>query len=143
MKTLTKKMYPLLSVFIFIFLISGLQNSTAAIVPDYSGKWEITFFDASGKVEGVRTITISGDGAISDKINLELDRVVYLTEISAIVTSSGKLKDGSLTNTDKLNMVGVMTGSFTETEGKGEWKNYYGKSGTWTAKRSDKKDRQY
>lgn len=143
MKTLIKKLYPHLSVFIFIFLISGLQNSTASVVPDHSGKWEISFYDASGKLEGIRTITISGDGTISDKINLEIDKIVYLTEISAVVTSNGKIKDGSLTNTDKLSMVGTMTGSFTETEGKGEWKNYYGKSGTWTAKRSDKKDKQY
>jgi len=138
-----KKLTKLLSLFVMLFLVSGtyFESIAAPVVPDYSGSWKITFYDASGKLQGSRTISITEDGSISDKANLSLDNVVYLTEISASVSSKGKVLDGTLTDTYMIDMVGVLTGSFTESEGSGEWKNYYGKSGTWKAVRTTKQDR--
>lgn len=142
MKTLTKNLFASLSILLISLMFTGIQKVSAADNPDYSGRWEISFFDASGKLFGIRSISIDSDGSISDKINLDLDKVIYLTEISAVVSDKGKVKEGKLTDTYKIENVGILTGNFTESEGKGEWKNYYGKNGTWSAKRSDKKDRQ-
>lgn len=136
MRNNIKKLALLLSLFAMFFLASGSTDS------DYSGSWDITFYDASGKKVGSKTITISEEGSISGKAVMNIDNTIYLTEIAGSVSSSnGKVLDGKLTDTDKLEMEGVLTGSFNKTEGKGEWKNYYSKSGTWKANRSTKGDK--
>lgn len=124
-----------------LFLVSGiyLESIASPLSPDYSGKWKISFYDASGKLQGARTVTIE-DGAISDKTNMIFDNVVHLTEISASISSNGKVVDGTLTDTDNLDRSGVLAGSFKKSEGSGEWKNYHGKSGTWKAVRVIKED---
>jgi len=138
-----KKLPKLLSLFVALFLVSGayFESVAAPALPDYSGTWKISFYDASGKLQGSRTLSISEDGSISDKANLIIDNVVYLTEISAAVSPNGKVVDGTVTDTYKIENVGLLTGTFTEEEGNGEWKNYYGKGGTWKAVRSTKQDR--
>ncbi|MEO8665219.1 MAG: hypothetical protein ABI462_06965 [Ignavibacteria bacterium] len=134
-----KKLPKLLSLIVMLFLASGIYSETiaASVVPDYTGTWKISFYDASGKQQGVRTLTVSDDGSISDKANINIANTVYLTEISASVSPDGKVTDGTLTDTYKIEVVGSMTGNFTETEGAGQWK-YYGKTGTWKAERSTK-----
>lgn len=138
-----KKLTKLLPFFVMLFLVSGtyFESIASPVIPDYSGTWKISFYDASGKLQGGRTISISEEGTISDKANLVFGKVVYLTELSASISSKGKVLDGTLTDTYKLDMVGVLTGTFTESEGSGQWKNYYGKSGTWKAVRTTKEDR--
>lgn len=144
MKNKIKSLPKLFSFLAIIFLLSGAFNlSNASGSPDYSGKWNISFYDASGKFIGGNTINVSEfDGSISGKTILNINSTVYLTEVNGTVISvSGKLKDGDITDNDKLEMTGKLTGSFTETEGSGEWKDYYGKGGTWKAKRPSKDDK--
>ena len=130
---------------IFRFLARMVKRRRSGIaapaIPDYTGSWKISFYDASGKMQWVRTVTVDENGNISDKTNLNLDNTIYLTEISATITPDGKVTDGTLTDAVKIDMVGKMAGSFTETEGSGTWKGYYGKSGTWKAVRATKEDR--
>lgn len=135
-----KKFALLFSMLLMCLISTGYKSISALTAPDYSGKWDLTFYDAAGNLYGKRTISISEDGSISDKAVLNIGTMIYLTEISAIISNNGKLKEGKLTDTDNLDMVGSFTGSFTEMEGTGNWKNYYGKSGTWKAERSQKKD---
>jgi len=142
MKSKFKKLPLLFSVLAAVFLISGSQLTVnAKDNPDYSGSWDISFFDASGNLQGFKTINVGEDGSISGKAILNLDNVIYNTEVSGKINSKGKVVDGSLTDTDKLEMIGGLSGSFTETEGNGSWKNYYHKSGTWKAERSKKDKR--
>ena len=125
------------------FLASGsyLQTIASPAIPDYTGSWLISFYDASGKLIGGKTIVVNEDGSISDKTNMSIGTIVYLTEISGSVTPKGTVTDGSLTDTYKLDMTGVLTGNFTESQGSGTWKNYYDKSGTWKAVRPAKDDK--
>jgi hypothetical protein len=138
------KKLPLLTVLLaLLFFASGnlIKSSAANTIPDYSGNWDFFFYDASGKLQGKKTIFISESGSVSDKVILNLDNVIYNTEISCALATNGKVIDGNLTDTDKLEMVGVLTGNFTELEGNGTWTNYYKKSGTWKASRSTKQDK--
>lgn len=141
MRTKIKKMLQLFPLFIFLVLMSvGPAFSNApGTIPDFSGNWDFTFYDAAGTLQGTKTLEVAEDGSISGKVILSLDNVIYNTEVSAVVAKNGKVNDGSLTDTDKLEMHGTLTGSFTDSEGSGKWQNYYGKSGTWQAKRSTKK----
>lgn len=141
MKNKTKIIQIVYTVLIMLFLASGsfARSISSASDPDYSGAWDFYFYDASGKVVAAKTLAISDDGSISVKGNMFIDNVVYQTKISAIVSPDGKLKEGELIYLTNLEITGSMTGKFTETEGKGEWKNYQGKSGTWKATRSEKK----
>ena len=135
MRNKLKKLPLLLSLLAILLFTSGSYIKSIAMSkgPDYSGNWEFFFYDDAGKLQGRKVLSISNDGSISGKVILNLDYIVYNTEVSGSVTPNGKVNDGSLTDTDKLEMVGVLTGSFTENEGNGKWKNYYGKSGTWKA----------
>lgn len=143
MKNKIKKLPLYLSLIAMLFFASGsyIISKAAAENPDYSGRWDIAFYDASGTLLGGRTITVSEDGSISDKTNMSINNTVYLTEISCSILANGKIQDGNLTDTDRLDMKGLFSGSFTESEGNGKWKNYYNTSGTWIAKRSTKKDK--
>jgi hypothetical protein len=145
MKNKIKKLPPLLFLFVMFFLASGSSYKSYAAAPDnpdFTGKWDISFYDASGKFLGAKTVTIPEDGSISEKAILRIDNTIYKTRISCTVSPDGKVKDGSLTDTDKLEMEGTLSGSFTDSEGSGQWKNYYKTGGTWKAKRSTKQDRQ-
>jgi len=141
METKLKKLQLVFSFLLMIFLTTGILISSASAntIPDYSGAWDWYFYDSAGKVVCAKTLVISDDGSVSVKGNIYIDNVVYLTKISAVIASNGKVTEGELVNMSKLEMVGTITGSFTDTEGKGEWKNYLGTSGTWKATRSDKK----
>ncbi len=144
MRNRFKKLSFLFSLIITISLASGsmAKNFPPLSIPGFQGIWDFTFYDASGKMQGKKTLQISEDGSVSGKVIMNIDNTIYNTEVSAVITKRGKVNDGSLTDTDKLEMVGSLTGSFSESEGgKGAWKNYYGKSGTWEAKRSDKENR--
>ncbi|MDQ3020143.1 MAG: hypothetical protein M3R36_06200 [Bacteroidota bacterium] len=144
MKDKIKKFTQLLSLFaMFIFASGSYHESTASvpIIPDYSGSWDFTFYDSSGKLQGKKTIVISEDGSFSEKAIMEIDYTAYLTKLSGSISSKGKLLDGTLTDADTFKMEGVLTGNFTDSEGSGVWKNYYKKSGTWKAKRSTKDDK--
>ncbi len=142
MRNKLKKLPLLLSLFAMLFLATGSYvKSNTSTIPDLSGSWDISFYDASGALQGKKTISINDDGSVSDKVILNLNNVIYNTELSALVQANGRVKDGKLTDTDKLEMEGSFTGTFTETEGNGSWKNYYNKSGTWKATRSTKKDK--
>lgn len=139
MKSLTK----LFALVMMLVIASGsyLDSKASSVEPDFTGTWDITFYDAAGKIQGGKTITIEQDGSISSKTNMNLNNTIYVTEISATVSPRGTVQDGTLTNTDKLDMQGILTGTFTETEGNGQWKDYYGKSGTWKAVRSEKMEK--
>ena len=136
------KRIPLLFSFLIMLFLSAGSISKAATIPletDYSGAWDFYFYNTEGKVDAAKTIVIADDGSISVKAVMYIDNVVYQTRISAKVLPSGKISEGELIYLSNLEMVGQLTGSFTDTEGSGEWKNYQGKSVTWKAKRSDKK----
>jgi hypothetical protein len=141
MKTKNKNLALLLAAFVMLSLVTvSIPVSAASFtIPDFSGSWEFTFYDEAGNFQGKKTIEIGEDGSISGKVILSIDNVIYNTEVSASLSAAGRINDGTLTDTDKLEMVGALTGSFTDTEGKGKWRNYYGKSGSWEAKRSEKK----
>lgn len=141
METKKRKIQFLFTFMLMLFVASGsfAKNISTVSEPDYSGAWDFYFYDAAGKVVAAKTLAISEDGSISVKGNVYIDNVVYLTKFSGVVAPDGKVKEGELVYLKKLENVGTITGSFTETEGKGEWKNYLGKSGTWKATRSDKK----
>ena len=141
MRTIKKKLPLLLSLFVMLFLAAGsnFKNISAHTIPDFSGNWDIMFYDASGKMEGKKTVAINERGSFSDKVILNINNVIYNTEISATLSKQGKVQDGVLTDTDKLEMTGVLTGNFSTDAGQGEWKNYYGSSGTWKAVRSENK----
>ncbi|MEO8209005.1 MAG: hypothetical protein ABI840_00475 [bacterium] len=144
MKNKIKKFIRLLSLFaMFLFVTGSYLESAASVstIPDYSGSWDFTFYDASGKLQGKKTIVISDDGSFSDKAILEIDFTVYLTKLSGSISDKGKVEDGTLTDADTFKMEGILTGNFTDSEGSGVWKNYYKKSGTWKAKRSTKDDK--
>lgn len=138
MKMLQKIAMPLLLLMI-IFTSAGMNKVSAQDKPDYSGTWSFTFYNPEGKVVGLRTLEISGDGLISDQANMYLGEIVYLTDIEADLSDNGIVRDGTLTDHDKIEVNGTMRGSFTVSEGNGEWTDYHGKSGTWKAVRSDKK----
>lgn len=144
MRNRFRKLSLLLGFFITLSLASGsmAKNFTPNSIPGFAGIWDFTFYDASGKMQGKKTLEIAEDGSISGKVVMNIDNTIYNTEVSANITKNGKVNDGTLTDTDRLEMVGSMTGTFIESEGgKGTWKNYYGKSGTWEAKRSEKEKR--
>lgn len=143
MRSTIKKLQGLFYLLVMFIFISGNSSNVFAqpVVTDYSGAWDISFYDASGKQVGGKTITISDDGSISDKANLNLAQTIYLTEIAGKISSKGKLVDGKLTDTDKLENEGAFTGNFTDSEGTGSWKNYYNSSGSWKAKRSVKNEK--
>jgi hypothetical protein len=128
----------LILILALIFTSISIQNISAQNKPEYSGTWDLTFYNPEGKVIGLRTLEISGDGLISDKANFYLGEIVYLTDIEADLSDNGIVRDGTLTDHDKIEVTGMMTGSFTVSDGNGEWKNYHGKSGSWKAVRSDK-----
>lgn len=143
MRNTIKKLQGFCYLFVMILFISGSSAKVFSqpIVTDYSGSWELIFYDASGKQVGGKTINVSEDGSISDKANMNLDKTIYLTEIAGKVSSKGKLVDGKLTDTDKLEMEGVFSGNFTGSEGSGTWKNYYNSGGSWKAKRASKDEK--
>ncbi|MCB0728806.1 MAG: hypothetical protein KDD00_15185 [Ignavibacteriae bacterium] len=138
MKMLQKIVMPLFLLMIII-TASGINKVSAQDKPDYSGTWSITFYNPEGKVVGLRTLEVSGDGLISDKANMYLGEIVYLTDIEADLSDNGIVRDGTLTDHDKIEVTGTLRGSFTVSEGNGEWTDYHGSSGTWKAVRSDKK----
>lgn len=135
-----KKLPAIFSLLAMLLLVSVSFSAAATSGPEYSGHWKISFFDASGNLLGSKTIEISDDGSISDKAILSIDNTIYLTELSAIVSPKGKVTEGTLIDTDKLEMKGSLTGSFTKQAGSGEWKNYYNKKGTWKAERPPKQE---
>jgi len=141
MENKLKRLQLVFTFLLILVLTSGsvISSASANTIPDYSGAWDWYFYDSAGKVVCAKTLVISDDGSVSVKGNIYIDNVVYLTKISAVIASNGKVTEGELVNMSKLEMVGTITGSFTDTEGKGEWKNYLGTSGTWKATRSDKK----
>lgn len=143
METRTKKIQLLFTFIVMLFLATGsfAKSISSDPDPDYSGAWDFYFYDTAGKVIGAKTLAISEDGSISVKGNIYINNVVYQTKITAKVSPDGKVKEGELIYLSNLEMVGTMSGNFTDKEGKGEWKNYQGKSGTWKATRSDKKVR--
>lgn len=114
------------------------KSNASTTLPDYSGSWDFSFYDDAGVLQGKKTLNVSEDGSISGKAILNLSNVIYNTEVDGTILPNGRISDGSLTDTDKLDMVGVLTGTFTREEGNGKWKNYYNKSGTWKAIRSEK-----
>ncbi|HMQ68062.1 MAG TPA: hypothetical protein PKC58_03665 [Ignavibacteria bacterium] len=122
-----------------ILTSAGINKVSAQDKPDYSGTWSFTFYNPEGKVVGLRTLEVSGDGLISDQANMYLGEIVYLTDIEADLSDNGMVRDGTLTDHDKIEVTGTMTGIFTISEGNGEWTDYHGKSGSWKAVRSDKK----
>lgn len=126
---------------VMLFLTAGTfaRGNTPQAYPDYSGTWDFYFYDKADKVVGAKTLNISDDGSISVKTNIHLDNVVYLTRLSAVVSPNGKVSEGELMYLTNQDMIGTLTGTFTQSEGKGVWKDYMGKSGTWKATRSDKK----
>lgn len=134
-----QKLSMLVVLLMIIFTSAGISKLSAQDKPDYSGMWDFTFYNPEGKVEGLRTLEVTGDGLISGKANMYLGNVVYLTEIDADLSDEGIVRDGTLTDHDKIEVTGTLKGLFTISEGNGEWLNYHGKSGTWKAVRSDKK----
>ena len=131
----------LLTLLVMVFFTAGsfAKSNSVKTTPDYSGTWDLYFYDNAGKVVGAKKLEVSEDGSISAKANIILATVVYDTRVSAVVLKNGRVTDGELMYMTKQDMVGSITGNFTETVGSGEWKNYMGNSGTWKATRSNTK----
>ncbi len=104
-----KKIIILLSLFTMFFLASGY---TVPTIPDFEGNWYVSFYNAAGKLQGSKTLTISEDGTFSGNAILIIDNVIYQTEISGIVSNNGAIREGTLTDVDKLEMEGIFKGIF-------------------------------